>query len=98
MHVPRHVSSVEHANLPKDLPIVGLGCSSFSAFLWSKDEEASMGGSWTPRTHPKVQEWIGTIHYDVEELYNPAKHSNVSTVGINAGDKVGCGLISMGGK
>ena len=71
MHVPRRVLSVENANLPKDVPIVGLGCSSFSTFFWSKDEESSIGGSWTPetidRTHPKVQEWIGTIHYAVEE-------------------------------
>ena len=45
---------------PKDLPIAGLRCSSFSTFFWSKDEASSIGGSWTQettdRTRPKSKD------------------------------------------
>lgn len=73
MIVPRRVLPLENPNLPKDAPIIGLGCSSFSHFFWSEDELAMAGGvtQWTPETidrhHPHVQEWIRTIHYAIQE-------------------------------
>ncbi|KAI2511341.1 Aldo/keto reductase-like protein [Fragilaria crotonensis] len=73
MIVPRRVLALENPNLPKDAPIIGLGCSSFSHFFWSEDELAMAGGvrQWTPETidrhHPHVQEWIRTIHHAIQE-------------------------------
>jgi diketogulonate reductase-like aldo/keto reductase len=60
--------------------IVGLGCSSFSTFFWSRKERlAAMtttaaepfdNDGWTvqslQRSHPRVQEWIRTIRYAIE--------------------------------
>jgi aryl-alcohol dehydrogenase-like predicted oxidoreductase len=73
MVVPRRVLALENPNLPKDAPIIGLGCSSFSHFFWSEDELAMAGGvtQWTPETidrhHSQVQGWIRTIHYAIQE-------------------------------
>jgi L-galactose dehydrogenase len=73
MIVPRRVLPVENSNLPKDAPIIGLGCSSFSHFYWSLEELAQAGGAsqWTPgtmdRSHSHVQEWIRTIHYAIQD-------------------------------
>jgi L-galactose dehydrogenase len=58
------------ARLPSTVSIVGLGCSSFSKFFWSQDEEnAHATNSWTMETllksHPIVQEWIETIQYAI---------------------------------
>jgi aryl-alcohol dehydrogenase-like predicted oxidoreductase len=79
--IPRrdHGSKLQNDSLARTLPIVGLGCSSFSTFFWtSKDQEEillSKGStsslSWTgdtlEKSHPRVQEWIRTIHFAVEE-------------------------------
>eukprot|EP00547_Thalassionema_nitzschioides_P005496 CAMPEP_0194206098 /NCGR_PEP_ID=MMETSP0156-20130528/5214_1 /TAXON_ID=33649 /ORGANISM="Thalassionema nitzschioides, Strain L26-B" /LENGTH=396 /DNA_ID=CAMNT_0038932529 /DNA_START=61 /DNA_END=1248 /DNA_ORIENTATION=+ len=73
-HVPRRPLSVpvKNPNFPKDLPIIGLGCSSFSHFFWSEEELRQAGGSnqWKPdsmdRCHVYVQEWIQTIHYAID--------------------------------
>ena len=73
MIVPRRVLALENPNLPKDAPIIGLGCSSFSHFFWSEDELAKAGGvtHWTPETvdrhHSHVKEWIRTIHFAIQE-------------------------------
>jgi hypothetical protein len=63
--IPRRILSVHNnPRLPKDVPLVGLGCSSFSHFFWSSDKLEVAGGlaQWTPdtidRSHPKVDEWI----------------------------------------
>lgn len=71
--VPRRKLPLENPNLPKDVPIVGLGCSSFSHFFWSENELEQAGGvsMWTPETmvqsHAHVQEWIRTIHYAITD-------------------------------
>jgi L-galactose dehydrogenase len=73
MEVPRRTLPLDNANLPKDTPIIGLGCSSFSHFFWSEEELKEAGGAsqWTPetmiRSHAHVQEWIQTIHYAINE-------------------------------
>lgn len=69
--------------LPKDTPIIGLGCSSFSTFFWTSDqlkkEDSSTTSSdddmsssqWAAenldKKHPIVKEWISTIKYAVED-------------------------------
>lgn len=55
-----------------EVPIVGLGCSSFSTFFWDSNElRQESTGEWTPeemdKSHPKVKEWISTIHFAIEE-------------------------------
>ncbi|CAB9503611.1 L-galactose dehydrogenase [Seminavis robusta] len=76
--VPRrpYGSKFKNSRLPSDLPIIGLGCSSFSTFFWTEQEQKEMmisssSSDWTPegmdRSHPQVQEWIATIRYAVEE-------------------------------
>jgi L-galactose dehydrogenase len=68
--VPRRVLRASNKNLPSSVPIVGLGCSSFSAFFLSPQEYADLGGALAPETidplHPKVQEWIDTIHFAIQ--------------------------------
>jgi aryl-alcohol dehydrogenase-like predicted oxidoreductase len=67
----RRVLSSSNQNLPSSVPIVGLGCSSFSGFFLSSQEHADLGGAELttdtidPR-HPKVQEWIETIHFAIQ--------------------------------
>lgn len=61
--------------LPSKVPIVGLGCSGFSNFFWTKEELATetdnnesktkITAETLRRDHPKVQEWIQTIHYAI---------------------------------
>ncbi|VEU35524.1 unnamed protein product [Pseudo-nitzschia multistriata] len=63
------------AVLPSKVPIIGLGCSSFSSFFWTNEElaaETNDGQTKTAitaealtRDHPKVQEWIETIRYAI---------------------------------
>lgn len=71
--VPRRNLEYGRCTLPSDVPIVGLGCSSFSTFFWSKTERLKKGifTKWTPqeldRNNPIVQEWIDTIHYAIQE-------------------------------
>ena len=56
-------------NLPRSVPIIGLGCSSFSTFFLSPEELIAHGGALTPEeivpSHPKVKEWIDTIHFAI---------------------------------
>ena len=73
MMIPRRPfgSALNNPNLPATVPILSLGCSSFSTFFWTKDEvelsSASSSSSWTcdqlDRNHEIVREWIATIHY-----------------------------------
>lgn len=70
--IPERPVGYDNARLPSKLPIVGLGCSSFSTFFWSKNElDQTENSNWTPesmdRSHERVQEWIETIHYAVKE-------------------------------
>ena len=70
--VPHRNLEYGQSTLPSSVPIIGLGCSSFSTFFWSKKEHLKECFSkWTPehldRHHPKVQEWIQTIHYAIKE-------------------------------
>jgi Aldo/keto reductase family len=54
--------------IPASVSIVGLGCSSFSTFFWTEQEQA-LSDDWSVRkidkAHPRVQEWIRTIAYAV---------------------------------
>ncbi|GAX20920.1 D-threo-aldose 1-dehydrogenase [Fistulifera solaris] len=60
---------------PVAVSIVGLGCSSFSTFFWSPEElQQSLSDStksWSvndlDRNHPRVQEWIRTIHFALKQ-------------------------------
>lgn len=65
-------SSIGTKTLPATLPLVGLGCSSFSQFFWSSTEcSEEPAENWTPgsmrKDHPRVQQWMKTIHFAVEE-------------------------------
>jgi aryl-alcohol dehydrogenase-like predicted oxidoreductase len=55
------------SQIPASVSIVGLGCSSFSTFFWTEQEQSS--DDWSvdriDRAHPRVQEWIRTIVYAV---------------------------------
>jgi len=68
--VPRRPfgNRLSNSNLPSDLPIVGLGCSSFSTFFWTSQEHAAHGALTVDNItadHPIVQEWMETIRYAV---------------------------------
>jgi L-galactose dehydrogenase len=83
--VPRrpYGRAIKNSRLPKDVPILGLGCSSFSTFFWTRAEQEALlmtSGSaststpnqqWTAdgidKNHPKVREWIETILYAVRD-------------------------------
>ena len=58
-------SSCHNPNLPKSLPIIGLGCSSFStAFI--HDTTCIPHLTYPPsREHPLVLPWVETIHHAV---------------------------------
>lgn len=69
---------VDSKKLPSSVPIVGLGCSSFSTFFWTDQEIQDDASSNTQRgsvgtsclqnkNHPRVQEWIQTILYAVND-------------------------------
>lgn len=66
----RNLDPHGRCTLPSSVPIIGLGCSSFSTFFWDLSELRNEGGKWTPeemdRSHPQVEEWIRTIHCAVE--------------------------------
>ena len=68
--VPRRPFGNGNDKLPTSVPIVGLGCSSFSSFFWTRDEQESYGPLTVQnitKDHPRVQEWIETIHFAVLE-------------------------------
>ena len=65
--VPHRNLEYGRCTLPSNVPIVGLGCSSFSTFFWSKKERLKgFFTKWTDRNNPVVQEWIQTIHYAIK--------------------------------
>jgi L-galactose dehydrogenase len=70
--VPRRPfgNRLSNSKLPPDLPIVGLGCSSFSTFFWTTEEHDKYGTLTVDNIttdHPRVQEWMETIRYAVLE-------------------------------
>jgi aryl-alcohol dehydrogenase-like predicted oxidoreductase len=70
--VPRRNLEYGHLGLDASVPIIGLGCSSFSTFFWSKQERVKrVHHKWTPedmdRNHAVVQEWIQTILFAIQE-------------------------------
>jgi len=63
-------SSCANARLPENVPILGLGCSSFSTFFLSEEELRQVippVEDWNnpPRDHPLVQQWVETIIHAV---------------------------------
>lgn len=59
-------SSCVNPNLPKTLPIVGLGCSSFSTAFFHDPEKIDPPLTNPPsRDHPLVIKWIETIHHAI---------------------------------
>jgi len=75
-------SNPSQDQLPDNVPIVGLGCSSFSKFFQATEDDPSKKEknkieqdnediktdlSWVTLKNPHVQEWIETIIYAVEE-------------------------------
>ena len=69
--IPRR--QLHASRLPPSVSIVGLGCSSFSTFFWTPEERTLLqkDATWSAETlkqsHPRVQEWIQTIHYAILE-------------------------------
>ena len=54
-------------NLPSDLPIIGLGCSSFSTFFETNSKNKNPDDlSWVTQDHPDVKEWVKTITYAIQ--------------------------------
>jgi len=68
--VPTRAIVGSKMNIPSSTPIVGLGCSSFSSFFFSSEEQLRLGLKLTPEdidpSHPKVEEWIDTIHFAIK--------------------------------
>ena len=60
--VPQRFYSKNNTNLPKKLPIIGLGCSSFSSFF-SDDVELTI--DVLSKDHPAVRGWMKTIRHAV---------------------------------
>ena len=61
---------IPHRNLhAKTVSMVGLGCSSFSSFFLPDDDpdRAQLTDESLTRDHPKVVEWIKTIHYAINQ-------------------------------
>ena len=58
--IPQRRYAPNHSRLPSYTPILGLGCSSFSTFFSSQDEE-SLTLDTMFRDHPVVKGWIETI-------------------------------------
>lgn len=55
-----------NANLPEHLPLVGLGCSSFSSFFFSAEEDNDdLTVDAVSMEHPAVTGWIETIRHAV---------------------------------
>jgi L-galactose dehydrogenase len=60
--------TTKNDRLPPQVSIVGLGCSSFSTFFWTNEEEcddAVAVAALNNRQHVRVQEWIETIHFAI---------------------------------
>lgn len=79
----------KESRLPTSLPIVGLGCSSFSTTMttfWSDEEvQENNAANWRceniDKHHPRVQEWIQVMHHAVEcgiNLFDTAPWYNTS--------------------
>jgi aryl-alcohol dehydrogenase-like predicted oxidoreductase len=70
LKVPQRTLDYGRCTLPSSVPIIGLGCSSFSTFFWDSSEVRREGGKWTleemDRSHPRVEEWMQTIHCAIE--------------------------------
>lgn len=64
LSVPQRIYSVTNINLPKHLPLVGLGCSSFSSFFSSGDDNPFTVDTIS-KDHPIVIGWIETIRHAV---------------------------------
>jgi len=69
--------AVGNTNIPNDVPIIGLGCSSYANNFVEKetdvDTELSVDQDTASRLsqeHPKVQEWISTIKHAVSKGIN----------------------------
>jgi L-galactose dehydrogenase len=63
--VPQRTYSVTNTNLPKHLPLVGLGCSSFSSFFSAEEDNDELAVDTVTREHPAVIGWIETIRHAV---------------------------------
>eukprot|EP00573_Skeletonema_grethae_P004942 CAMPEP_0201712010 /NCGR_PEP_ID=MMETSP0578-20130828/59428_1 /ASSEMBLY_ACC=CAM_ASM_000663 /TAXON_ID=267565 /ORGANISM="Skeletonema grethea, Strain CCMP 1804" /LENGTH=415 /DNA_ID=CAMNT_0048201067 /DNA_START=271 /DNA_END=1518 /DNA_ORIENTATION=+ len=63
--VPHLRYSDKNINLPKQLPLVGLGCSSFSSFFSSEESNDELTIDTVSREHPAVIGWIETIRHAV---------------------------------
>ena len=63
------VGPIRNSNVPSIVPIIGLGCSSFSAFFLSSEEQTALQAALTPEEmdprHPRVKGWIETIHFAI---------------------------------
>ncbi|KAL9183432.1 hypothetical protein ACHAXT_004288 [Thalassiosira profunda] len=62
--VPQRFYARDNPRLPKELPILGLGCSSFSTFFASGDK-APLTVDTMSRDHAAVRGWIATIRHAV---------------------------------
>lgn len=62
--VPQRKYAPHNSRLPSYTPILGLGCSSFSSFFSSQDEQPLTVDNIS-RDHVKVQGWIETIRHAV---------------------------------
>ena len=60
-------STLNNENLPENVSIVSLGCSSFSTFFMNQNDRS--GGDWTvdrlDQDNPHVRSWIDTIEYAI---------------------------------
>ncbi|KAG7363542.1 putative oxidoreductase related to aryl-alcohol dehydrogenase [Nitzschia inconspicua] len=62
-----------HLSIPATVPIIGLGCSSFSTFFWTDEEatqnmgEDKFNAATLQRDHLIVQGWIATIHHAIRK-------------------------------
>ena len=63
--VPKRSYSEQNTNLPKQLPLVGLGCSSFSSFFSSEEGNNELTIDTVSREHPAVIRWVKTIQHAV---------------------------------
>ena len=58
--VPQRQYAPANSRLPTKLPLIGLGCSSFSSFFSSQNEEA-LTVDTISRDHVAVKGWVETI-------------------------------------
>ena len=63
--VPKRSYSEQNTNLPKQLPLVGLGCSSFSSFFSSEEGNNELTIDTVSREHSAVIRWMKTIRHAV---------------------------------